>query len=141
MNRRASAIIMAALLLLAVSFFFLWQRQQPQPKEMVQLCQNSAAAALEDFHQFEQSGSEADYWSGVAEFKSFLNAFSYLREEKQQMEYLDCNQVYGVLLLNPEKAQQDLPLLLKALELLGRDYTDPNGYLRMNELKNQLIHG
>jgi len=141
MNRRASAIIMAALLLLAVSFFFLWQRQQPKVPEMVQLCQNSAAAALEEFRQYEESVEEAHYWYGVGEFKSFLNAFSYLREDNQQADYTYCNAVYGYMVLRPEKMQQNLPLLLEALELLGRDYTDPNGYLRMSMLKNQLQHG
>ena len=141
MNKRATMVIFAALLLLAVSFFFLWQRQQPQPKEMVQLCQNSAAAALEDFRQYEKTGEEAYYWYGVGEFRSFMNAFSYLKEEKDHADYLYCNAVYGELVLRPEKTQKNIALLLEALELLSRDYTDPNGYLRMSMLKNQLQYG
>ena len=141
MNRRSSAIIMTALALLAVSFFFLWQRQQPKVPEMEQLCQHSAVASLQEFQEYEKSGGEAHYWCAVAEFRSFMNAFSYLKEENQQAEYLWCNSVYGYMTLRPEKVQQELPMLLKALELLARDYTDPNGYLRMSELNNQLLHG
>ena len=43
--------------------------------------------------------------------------------------------------LNAEKVQANMQGVIEALAILAEDYTDPNGYIRLNELGNLLRYG
>ena len=45
------------------------------------------------------------------------------------------------MVLNPEKVQANMQGVIEALEILTEDYTDPNGYIRLNELGILLRYG
>ena len=141
MNKRVAAVLLTAVIMLAVIFFFLWQREQPKPSELEQLCQTSASAALDRFRQYNTSREEPLYWYGVAEFRSFMNAYLYLNDNISNPDYLYCNAVYGQMVLHPEAVTENLDGLIDALEYLAMDYTDPNGYHLMCILQNELMHG
>lgn len=141
MNKRATAILFIAVVVLAMAFFFLWQREQPRPKEMEQLCQNSAAAALEAFKGYASSGDAYRYWDGVAEFRCFMKAYLYLHDGHSDPDYLYCNELYGQMTLYPEGVMANVEDLITALEYLSQDYTDPNGYHHIASLNNKLTRG
>lgn len=56
------------------------------------------------------------------------------------MENLWCNSVYGFMVLQPEAVQENIDKQLTAMEIIGNDYTDLDGYLRIQELDNILKH-
>lgn len=128
-----------ALAAAAVTFAGFWICEKNDNSEIEQLCQINAAQALSDFRQHESSNSLGDYWKGVANFKAFLNTWLTI-EGKSSAEYLWCNSVYGFMVLQPEKVQQHMDKVLEALELIGKNYTDPSGYHRIQELDNILKH-
>ena len=78
---------------------------------------------------------------GVAEFSSFMDAYLYLNDNTSDTEYTYCNIIYGEMALNPEKVQANMQELIETLTILAEDYTNPNGYIRLNELGNLLRYG
>lgn len=139
MKKRFTAVI-AALTMLAVVFCGLWLSERNDLSEMEYLCQSNAMQALSDFKQYKETGSEGNYWYGVSNYKSFMNTWLAM-EGGGSAEYSWCNSVYGYMVLSPEAVQAHIDELLTAMEIIGTDYTNPNGYLRISELNNQLRHG
>ena len=133
-------ILTAVLLLAALVFCGLWLYEKHDQSEMEALCQGNAARALQSFTDYAENGSGAEYWYGVAEFYAFMNNRKALMDDADT-EYLYCNIVYGYMILKPERVQENMPALLEAMQIIGTDYTNPNGYLRMAELGNLLQHG
>ena len=129
----------AVALAVATVFIGLWVYEKNDNSEIEQLCQINASQALSDFRKYEDSHSEGDYWQGVSNFKAFLNTWLTI-EERSSAEYLWCNSVYGFMVLQPEKVQQNMDKVLDALEIIGSDYTHPSGYLKIQELDNILKH-
>ena len=91
------------------------------------------------FQTIQDSGAVGDYWYGVSNYKAFMNTWLAL-EGGSSAEYVWCNSVYGYMVLSPEEVQAHIDELLIAMEIIGTDYTNPNGYLRICELNNQLLH-
>lgn len=139
MNRKWS-IVFVVTLIAAIIFCSLWIYERNDISDLEALCQYNAAQALAGFQNFESSTSEGEYWKGVANFKAFLNTWLTV-EEKGSAEYLWCNSVYGYMVLQPEAVQDNIDALLTAMDIIGKDYSHPNGYLRMQELDNILKHG
>lgn len=133
-------VLTAALLLAALVFCGLWIYEKNDQSEMEALCQGNAMRALQSFEDYAATGSGAEYWYGVAEFYAFMNNRKALMDDADT-EYLYCNIVYGYMILQPERVQENMPALLEAMQIIGTDYTHPNGYLRMSELGNLLKHG
>ncbi len=131
-------VIMAVL---SVSCFMFWRQASIEHTEMVNLCQASVYQSLESFKEYSTKGDDYLYIYGVAEFKSFMNAYHYLNNNIGNPEYLYCNIIYGEMALNPERVQENMQGVIKALAILAEDYTDPNGYIRLNELGNLLRYG
>ena len=139
MKKRFTAVVVVVALL-AAAFCGLWIYEKNDQSEMIQLCQSNAVQALSDFKSYKETGAEADYWQGVSNFKSFMNSWLAI-EGHSSAEYTWCNSVYGSMVISPEKVQANIDELLAAMELIGEDYTDPNGHLRISELNNLLHHG
>ena len=138
MKKRYTALVTVFALLAAV-FCGLWLFEKNNLSEMEQLCQINASQALVDFRQYKETRSEGDYWYGVSNYKAFMNTWLALGGHSSA-EYLWCNSVYGSMVLSPETVQTHIDELLIAMEIIGKDYADPNGYLRMSELNNLLQH-
>lgn len=141
MNKKILAAVLAALVLLAavtVLGLFLNGRE---PSDMWVLCTSSAARAAEDFREFARTGAETDWWSGVAEFRSFMKAYHLLHDGETGAEYIWCNSVYGFLLQGPDRAGDQAEVLAQAMELLARNPEDINGFEIISRVNNELIHG
>jgi hypothetical protein len=55
-------------------------------------------------------------------------------------EYTWCNSVYGSMVLSPEDVKVHIDELIAAMEIIGVDFTDHNGYIKISELNNLLKH-
>ncbi len=137
--KKATALILV-LALTSAAFCGLWLREKNNRPELVELAQYSAGEALRSFENYALTGSSGDYHHGVANFRSFLNAWLTLSEETPP-DYIWFSSVYDFMLLHPEQVQAHTEELLAAMRLLGEDFTDPNAALRMSELNNLLLHG
>jgi len=127
------------LVITTVVFAGLWMYEKNDRSELEQLCQISAAAAWRGFSEYQETGADGHYWEGVANFRAFLNSWVAV-EGETPAEYSWFNSVYGFMVLSPEKVQACMDELLTAMEIVGTDYTNPNGPLRISELNNLLIH-
>lgn len=126
---------------LTVLCVVLWQQKGAEHTKMENLCQSSAAMALENFINYKTSDNESDYVSGVAEFRSFMTAYLFLSDNNANAEYIWCNIVYGEMTLHPEKVQNNIQRLIDALKYLSKDYDNPNGFNLISVYSNELTHG
>ena len=129
--------LIVLLVIFAVAF---WQQKSIERKTMETLCQSSASMALEDFSNYMANGEDSDYISGVANFRSFMNAYQALNDSGSNTEYIWCNSVYGDMLLHPEKVKSNIQGLIDALKHLAKDYNSPNGFNLINVYSNQLTY-
>lgn len=132
-----TGILMIVLLTLCIVF---WQQKNAEIAKMESLCQCSAGQALEYFKEYETQGNDASYTKGVAEFRSFMNAYLYLNDNISNAEYTWCNIIYGDMVLYPERVQSNIRGLIEALEYLSKDYDNMNGFHLMNVYSNELTH-
>ena len=126
---------------LSVVCFVFWRQANSERARMVDLCQASAYQSLEHFKEYSAKGDNDLYMYGVAEFRTFMNAYLYLNDNISDPEYTYCNIIYGEMVLHPEKVQANMQGLIDVLSILVENHTDPNGYIRMNELGNLLRYG
>ena len=140
MNKRAGKILMVALVFLCIAFFLLWRFSQPKQTDLELLQDSSLLQARQSFEAFALSGQQSEYWDGVANFRCFMQAYLILCDGSTA-DYLACNRVYGRMLLNPERVQENMDGLCHALGLLCDDKSEINGFLRMSELANALDYG
>lgn len=138
MKKHAWMIALIVIAALCVSCFVFWRQAGIEHTKMVDLCQGSVRRSLESFKEYAATGDDSLYTNAVAEFRSFMNARLYLNDNASDPEYLYCNIIYGEMTLNPEKVQANMQELTEALTILAEDHTDPNGYIRLNELGNLL---
>lgn len=140
MSRKILSLGLAAVVLLAAvtAVGVVWNNREPS--DLWELCTSSAAGAAEAFREFTRTGEEADWWSAVAEFRSFMQAYHFLQGETDA-EYTWCNSVYGFLLRGPERAGNQAEELARAMELLAETPEDVNGFEIISRVNNELLHG
>ena len=141
MKKHTWLIGLIVMVVLSAACFMFWRQANIERTRMVSLCQGSVCQSLENFKEYSAKGDDSLYIYGVAEFRSFMNAYLYLNDNPGDPEYLYCNIIYGEMVLNPEKVQANMQGVMEALSTLAEDYTDPNGYIRLNELGNLLRYG
>ena len=137
MQRRILTILATAALLAAVVFGALWQSAARDDGDLVAVAQAGAIEAHARFSDLRDYGEESDYWGGVAAFHTFRAACTLLLEEADRTF---CDEVYGALLLSPERAKEHIDALIDTLEPLTRDVCDPTGWQRMMALRDVLVH-
>lgn len=139
MKKKLLIILIAVLALTAVVFCVLWRQEATDNSQALSLAQSGAREALERFSDYQESGAESDYWDGVAAFRSFQQAYYLLVEGTNKIpNYTFCNEVYGCLLLSPEKSREHISEIISVMAILAADVRDENGYLAMAELRNVL---
>ena len=52
--------------------------------------------------------------------------------------FIFCNEVYGSLVLEPEKSRKHMEEIVAVMEILAADVEDDTGYARMDELRHRL---
>lgn len=140
MNKRVLALVLAAVVLMAAVAVVGAVTGNREPSDIWLLCTSSAAGAAEDFREFARSGTETAWWSAVAEFRVFMQAYHMIQAEASA-EYTWCNLVYGFLLRGPDRAGDQAEILAQAMELLSRNPEDINGFEIISRVNNELIHG
>ena len=75
------------------------------------------------------------------DYNLFLSMVFRLEDSYAYQFKLDCNRLYGSMIITPEKVHENIDALINILEMLDADLNNPNAYLRMNELNNLLEHG
>lgn len=139
MTNRKNLVCILLLAAAALIFGVLWRYEAGNKSEIRMLAQASAADACEQFSEYMTNEEESSYWYGVAAFRTFQQAYYLLVEETPKSpNYTFCNEVYGSLVLSPERSRAHIGELAEIMEILAQDVEDENGYLRMADLRNQL---
>lgn len=140
MAKRYLPIALAAIVLLAAVAAIGAVTGNREPSDVSLLCTSAAAGAAEDFRKYEQTGAERAYWSGVAEFRVFMQTYHLLQEDANA-EYTWCNSVYSFLLRGPERGGDQVEELARAMELLAENPESVNGFEIISRVNNALMHG
>lgn len=139
MKNRLISVFIVLLAISTVVFAVLWRMEMNNKDDFRQLAQWSATNAYTSFVEYQERGDESSYWNGVAEFKSFQNAYHALTEgTNKATNYTFCNEVYADLVFAPENCQKQIEKIVEVMELLSLDVQDENGYIGMSELRNVL---
>ena len=123
---------------LAVVCVNLWQHKTIEENDLKVMCKSSVNAAMEHFENYQSNGNEAEYISGVAEFRAYMTTYLCLTDEPSDAEYLWCNTLYGYMTLKPEEVKVNISDLIDALECLAENYEHPNGFNLINALNNKI---
>ena len=139
MKARAKTAFLIVFALAALVFGALWQRAAHDDTDIRLLAQSAAAEACDRFDSYCSLGTESDYWGGTAGFYAFMQAYRLLSDGTPQASNASlCSEVYGMLLLHPERAQAHLDEVVEALRLAAADPMDQHIYLRFADLRNLL---
>lgn len=124
---------------MAVAFFGLWQHEKQSQADILALCRSGASFALAGFQEYQENGSEGAYWQAVSDFRVFEQSYYMLVEgTNRASNYTFCNEVYGSLVLNPERSQEHIEEIVDVMKILANDVMDGNGYTKMPSLRNTL---
>lgn len=139
MKKRWYIPLLVACTLCGVIFGIWYGRESGRREERRQMAQMSAANAYEEFVEYQKTGHSSSYWYGVAEFRAFQTAYHRLVEDtNKEPNFTFCNEVYGSLVLAPEKSQEKIEDIVAVMEILSADVEDDAGYARMEELRHRL---
>mgnify|MGYP004666017541 CR=1 FL=1 len=139
MKRNITSIIMVVLSLLAMIFCVLWQHTVHNQSGFTAFAQAEATKAYTCFSAYQERGEDGDYWQGVAAFYAFQEAYGLLTEDTgKSANRVFCNEVYGSLVLYPERSQAHISDIVCVMKILSENVMDENGYVRMSELRNTL---
>ena len=128
-------ILVIALVVVCVN---LWQHKTIEENDLKVMCKSSVNAAMEHFENYQSNGSEAEYISGVAEFRAYMTTYLCLTDEPSDADYTWCNILYGYMTMKPEEVKANISDLIDALEYLAEDYDHPNGFNLINALNNKI---
>lgn len=139
MKKRWYIPLLVAFTLCGAIFGILYGREMGRREERRQMAQASAANAYEEFVEYQRNGHSSSYWYGVAEFRAFQMAYHMLVEgTNKATNFTFCNEVYGSLVLAPEKSQENIDDIVDVMEILSVNVEDDAGYARMDELRHRL---
>ena len=123
---------------LAVVCVNLWQHKTIEENDLKVMCKSSVNAAMEHFENYQSNGNEAEYISGVAEFRAYMTTYLCLTDEPSDADYTWCNILYGYMTMKPEEVKTNISDLVVALEYLAENYDHPNGFNLINALNNKI---
>ena len=139
MKRNVTLILLVIFVLSTFVFGMLWNKERNDKTEIILLAQASANDAHTNFLEYQKTGDDSYYWHGVSAFRSFQQAYYLLVENTNKApNYTFCNQVYGSLVLFPERSQSHIAEIVGVMELLAQNVEKENGYLLMANLRNTI---
>ena len=141
MKRCTWIIGISVIVVLSILCIIFWGQARSERNRIADLCQASVSQSVENFKEYAAKGDTCLYIYGVAEFKSFMDAYLCLNDNTNSPEHTYCNIIYSEMALNSDKVQANIQKLIEALTILAEDYTDSNGYIRINEFSNLLRYG
>lgn len=128
-------ILVIALSVVCVNF---WQHKTVEENDLKVMCKSSVNAAMEHFENYQSNGSEAEYISGVAEFRAYMATYLCLTDEPSDADYTWCNILYGYMTMKPESVKENIAELVDALAYLAEDYDHANGFNLINAINNKI---
>ena len=134
-------ILLACISIIAVIFAILWYTEKNDDSELYEIAHAGIHSSLDSFLRYTETKSEGDYISAVGDYNLFLSMVFRLEDSYAYQFKLDCNILYGSMLLSREKIDANMNALIDVLEMIDADIDNPNAYVRMNELNNLLEHG
>ena len=141
MAKRIPIALTVAAVLVAVVFGALWQSAARDDGDLVAVARSGAIEAHTRFSDFREYGEGSDYWGGVAALHTFRAACTLLLEDSDRAaDRTFCDEIYGALLVTPERAQEHIDALIDTLEPLTKDVRDRAGWQRMAALRDALAH-
>ena len=141
MKKIALPALTVCFALTALVFAYLWYAEKGNESDIRQLAQTSATDAYTQFSIYQTNGDDTDYWSGVASFRSFEQAYMLLVQgSNKEVNYLVCNDIYGCMISKPDKCKGSIDEIVSAIELLCEDIESIAAHDRLLELRNALQH-
>ncbi len=137
-HKRLIAFLLTLSILLNLVFVCLWQYEKHNKQMMEEFAIANAAHAADCFADFVHYGSDTDYWQGAGYFKAFMNAANWVRDD---FWYTECNVLYSNLLFEKEKCTHYMEDIRRIMRLLKENFDDPNVYLDINRLNNEINYG
>lgn len=134
MNKCVFLLSSLAFALAAVVFCALWQRAAHGTAQLEALAQSSAREAYTRFSDYQEHGHDSDDWGGVAAFHCFQSAYTLLAEDADANRAF-CSEVYGCLLIFPDRAKAHMAEIAAGMQALFDDIRDKTAYLRMSVLR------
>lgn len=140
-TRKILILIIVCLSISSVVFGFLWQKEKADKSGYLIMAQAGANDAAIQFSEYQNNGKIEHYWYGVASFRVFEQAYySFAEGTNKSSNYSICNDVYGNLVLFPEKCQPQIAEIIEVMEIIANDANDRNGFILMENLRNSLNH-
>ncbi|HWP79106.1 MAG TPA: hypothetical protein VN446_00540 [Candidatus Acidoferrum sp.] len=132
-----SKLLIAALCLTTVTFCWLWQAERRDRSDLILLAQANAATCAGGFEDYLKTGDDAMYWSAVADFRAFEQAYLVLSDGTAG-NYIFCNEVYARLVFYPEVSKRHVEEVAAAMRMLAADVRDPAGFVEMAALRHDI---
>lgn len=135
--KKVLIIICICLLISTILFACMWQISLNNHDNELSLAQEGAREAYADFLKYQESSDESYYWSAVASFYSFQQAYYFIIEgTNNETYYTFCNEVYAKLIFSPAQSQNHINDIIDTMKILSNDVQNANGYNRMGNLRN-----
>ncbi len=131
-------VLLSISVLLSLLFFSLWQQERRSRDTIEELAVANASAAADAFADFAHYGSDTDYWRAAGHFRAFMDAANWSRED---FPYTDCHVLYTNLLFEKEKCTYYMEDIRRIMRLLKENMDDPNVYLDISRLNNEIKYG
>ena len=137
MRKNITLILLICFILSTLAFGILWVKERNSQAAALLIARSSANDAYNSFKMYKNTGDESYYCYGVSAFRSFQQAYYLLVENtNKSTNYVFCNQIYGSLVLFPDRSQEHITELLQITELLSNNAKDENAYILMSNLRN-----
>ena len=137
MKNRIYQIIIAVLIVACAALAFMWRAAESDMSDVKLLAQAGASDACEQFCEFRDTGEQSSWQYAVGSFRSFMQAYHLLTEgSSQAANYTFCNEVYGAMVLDPERSMAHIDEIIETMTILAGDVTSPSGHALMSDLRN-----
>lgn len=133
--------LIACLSISTIVFGLLWQKERTDKSDYLLMAQAGAADAVTQFSEYQKTGEDNYYWHGVASFRAFEQAYySFVEGTNKSSNYSISNDVFGSLVLFPEKCQPKISEIIEVMKVIASDVEDRRGFILMENLRNSLNH-
>lgn len=141
---KSRAILIFLIVCLSIStivFGILWQKERTDKSGYLLMAEAGAADAATQFSEYQNTGEDSYYWYGVASFRTFEQAYyGFVEGTNKSSNYSISNDVFGSLVLFPEKCQPKISEIIEVMKVIANDAEDRQGFILMENLRNSLNH-
>ncbi len=132
MKSKSLAVLSVVLLIAAIVFACLWIHERNDRSDWKQTAQIEAGAAYDSFVEYQTHAHESSYRQAAASFYAFKQAYyRYTEDADKSYNYDVSNELYGFMVISPEKCQSHIAEITDIVKLLAENVDDENAYLLM----------